>query len=155
MIVTVSDQSHYSCLVTRYLIINLPNRIRKPVHCKSCMQAYVQSLCKRLSCFTNLTFMTQSDKTNLIARKYTHVYNYTYLLFCVCYSNSVSFIQLLRSFCIHGEACAKILCPEKELLNLKDSKLTQNFYGNKTGFVRPGHILICSVCIPEFPFFSI
>ena len=24
--------------------------------------------------------------------------------------------------------------------NLKDSKLTQNFYGNKTGFVRPGHI---------------
>ena len=33
----------------------------------------------------------------------------------------------------------KILHSEKELLNLKDSKLTQNFYGNKTGFVRPGH----------------
>ena len=47
----------------------------------------------------------------------------------MCYSNSVSFIELLRSFCIHGEACAKILCSEKELLNLKDSKLTQNFYG--------------------------
>ena len=31
-------------------------------------------------------------------------------------------------------------CSEKELLNLKDSKLTQNFYGNKTGFVRLGHI---------------
>ena len=58
----------------------------------------------------------------------------------MCYSNSVSFIELLRSFCIHGEACAKILCSEKELLNLKDSKLTQNFYGNKTGFVRPSHI---------------
>ena len=58
----------------------------------------------------------------------------------MCYSNSVSFVELLRSFCIHGEACAKILCSEKELLNLKDSKLTQNFYGNKTGFVRPGHI---------------
>ena len=28
---------------------------------------------------------------------------------------------------------------EKELLNLKDSKLTQNFYGYKTGFVRLGH----------------
>ena len=26
------------------------------------------------------------------------------------------------------------------VLNLKYSKLTQNFYGNKTGFVRPGHI---------------
>ena len=58
----------------------------------------------------------------------------------MCYSNSVSFIELLRSFCIHGEVCAKILCSEKELLNLKDSKLTQNFYGNKTGFVRLGHI---------------
>ena len=34
----------------------------------------------------------------------------------------------------------KILCSEKELLNLKDLKLTQNFYGNKTGFIRPGHI---------------
>ena len=29
-------------------------------------------------------------------------------------------------------------CVQKELLNLKDSKLAQNFYGNKTGFVRPG-----------------
>ena len=87
-------------------------------------------------------YVTQSDKTSLIARKYTHVYNYIYLLFCVWYSNSVSFIKLLRSFCIHGEACAKILCSEKELLNLKDSKLTQNFYGNKTGFVRPGHTYI-------------
>ena len=74
--------------------------------------------------------MTQSDKTSLIAQKYTHVYNYIYLLFCVCYSNFVSFIELLRSFCIRGEACAKILYSEKELLNLKDSKLTQNFYSN-------------------------
>ena len=48
---------------------------------------------------------------------------------------------LRRIFCIHGEVCAKILCSEKELLKLKDSKLTQNFYGNKTGFVRLGHIL--------------
>ena len=62
-------------------------------------------------------------------------------LFCRCYSNSVSFIELLRIFAsyVHGEVCAKILCSEKELLNLKDSKLTQNFYSNKTGFVRPGH----------------
>ena len=74
--------------------------------------------------------MTQSDKTSLIARKYTHAYNGIYLLFCRCYSNSVSFIELLRIFSyIHGEVCAKILCSEKELLNLKDSKLTQNFYG--------------------------
>ena len=79
--------------------------------------------------------MTRSDKT----RKYTHAYNGIYLLFCRRYSNSVSFIELI--FCLlHGEVCVKILCSEKELLNLKDSKLTQNFYSNKTGFVRPGHI---------------
>ena len=45
---------------------------------------------------------------------------------------------MLRIICI-CEVCAKILCLEKELLNLKDSKLTQNFYDNKTGLVRPGH----------------
>ena len=83
--------------------------------------------------------MTRSDKTNLIARKYTHPYNDIYLLFCVCYSNSVSCIEFLRIYCIHGEVCAKILCSRKELLILKDSKLTQNFQGNKTGFVRQGH----------------
>ena len=71
----------------------------------------------------------------------------TYLLFCVCYSNSVSFIELLRSFRIHSEAFAKILCSEKELLNLKDSKLTQNFYGNKTGFVRPGHNYVALIML--------
>ena len=60
----------------------------------------------------------------LIARKYTHVYNGIYLLLCRCYSNSVNFIKLLRIFAsyVHGEVCAKILCSEKELLNLKDSK---------------------------------
>ena len=81
--------------------------------------------------------MTWSDKTSLISRKYTHVYNGIYLLFCRCYSNSVSFIELLRMF---ASVCAKIFCSEKELLNLKDLKLTQKFYGNKTGFVRSGHI---------------
>ena len=58
----------------------------------------------------------------------------------MCYSNSVSCIEFLRIYCIHGEVCAKILCSGKELLIFKDSKLTQNFQGNKTGFVRPGHI---------------
>ena len=71
--------------------------------------------------------MTRSDKTSLIARKYTHPYNGIYLLFRVCYSNSVSFIELPRIYCLHGKICAKILCSGKELLILKDSKLTQNF----------------------------
>ena len=41
------------------------------------------------------SYVTRSDKTSLIARKYTHPYNGIYLLFCVCYSNSVSFIDCL------------------------------------------------------------
>ena len=102
-----------------------------------------------------ITFMTQSDKTSLIARKYTHVYNGIYLLLCRCYSNSVSLLNCLGFLLatVHGEVCAKILCSEKELLNLKDSKLTQNFYGNKTGFIRPGHIYITtkiSIAILKF-----
>ena len=72
-------------------------------------------------------YVTRSDKTSLIARKHTHPYNGIYLLFCVCYSNSVSFVELLRIYCIHGEVCAKVLRSGKELLILKDSKLTQNF----------------------------
>ena len=67
-----------------------------------------------------IPYVTWSDKTSLITTKYTHPYYGIYLLFCVCYLNSVSFIELLRIFCIHGEVCAKILCSEKELLNLKD-----------------------------------
>ena len=30
----------------------------------------------------------------------------------------------------------------KLVLKYCDSKLTQNFYSDKTGFVRPGHILV-------------
>ena len=55
-------------------------------------------------------------------------------------SNSASFIGLLRIYCVHDEICTKILCSRKELLILKDSKLTQNFKGCKTGFVKPGYI---------------
>ena len=41
-------------------------------------------------------------------------------------------------------------CVQKELLNLKDSKFTQNFYGNKTGFVRPGHIWALALNYSDF-----
>ena len=54
----------------------------------------------------------------------------------MCYSNSVSLLNCLG---VSAYMVKLVLCSEKELLNLKDSKLTQNFYGNKTGFVRPDH----------------
>ena len=62
--------------------------------------------------------------------KNTPIHNGIYLLFCVCYLNSVSFIGLLRIYCIatvHIEVCGKILCSGMELLILKYSKLTQKF----------------------------
>ena len=100
-------------------------------------------------------YVTRSDKTSLIARKYTHPYNGIYLLFCESYLHSVSFIGLLRIYCIHGEVCAKILCSGKELaINFENSKLTQNFYGNKTGFVRPGHINLHSYSMYALSFFK-
>ena len=67
-------------------------------------------------------YVTRSDKTSLIARKYTHAYNGIYLLFCVCYSNSVSFIELLRIFASYMVKFVLKYCVQKELLNLKDSK---------------------------------
>ena len=80
------------------------------------------------------TYVTQSDKTSLIARKYAHVlYNYIYLLFCVCYSNSVRFIELLRSFCIHGEACAKISCSEKRVIKLERLKINSKLLWQRLG----------------------
>ena len=114
----------------------------------------------RLVLSDQVTYVSWSDKTSLITIKYTHAYNGIYLLFCKCYSNSVSFIELLRIFAsyVHGEVCAKIVF-RKKVIKLKRLKITSNFYGNKTGFVRSGHILymlqsliISILCRYESPF---
>ena len=89
--------------------------------------------------FCNSSNVTRSDKTSLIAVKYTYSFYGAYHLFCGCYSNSVSFIEFLRIFCIYDEVCIIIACWEKGLLSFKYWKLAQNLCGNKTGFVRPGH----------------
>ena len=34
-------------------------------------------------------------------------------------------------------------CVQKRVIKFERLKLTQNFYDNKTGFVRPGHICNC------------
>ena len=129
---SIDTLKHYVCPSCRSLPFNTSVLICICMHINAMCIPYATTKMveENSQHFIKSSNVTQSDKTSLIARKYTYVYNYIYLLFCVCYSNSVSFIELLRSFCIHGETCAKILCSEKELLNLKDSKLTQNFYGN-------------------------
>ena len=54
-------------------------------------------------------YVTGPEKTGLIYTKYTHPYYGIYLLLCVCYPNSVSFIEILRIFCIYGEMIVKIV----------------------------------------------
>ena len=62
-------------------------------------------------------YVTRSDKTSLIARKYTHAYNGIYLLLCRCYSNSINFIELLRNFASYMVKLVLKYCVQKELLN--------------------------------------
>ena len=81
----------------------------------------------------------RSDKISLIAQKYTHAYNGIYLLFCRCYSNSVSFIELLRIFASYMVKLVQNIVFRKRVIKFERLKI-KNFYGNKTGFVRPGHI---------------
>ena len=54
-------------------------------------------------------YVTGPEKTGLIYTKYTHPYYGIYLYFCICYLNSVSFIEILRLFCIYGEIRVKIV----------------------------------------------
>ena len=61
-----------------------------------------------------------------------HLFIYhIYLFFCVGYTISVSFIKFLRKFCVYDD---KVLCYEKDLLNLKGSELGQILPADKTGF---------------------
>ena len=55
-------------------------------------------------------YVTGPEKTGLIYTKYTHPYYGIYLFIYVCYLNSVSFIEILRTFCVYGEMFSKIVC---------------------------------------------
>ena len=57
-----------------------------------------------------MIFVTGPEKTGLIYTKYTYSYYGAYLFFCVCYANSVSFIEFLRILCLYQEICVKMLC---------------------------------------------
>ena len=83
--------------------------------------------------------VTESGKTGLIYTKYTCSYYDTYLLFCVCYPKSVSFIAFLMDFCIYDDIFDIILITDKKVLYFKLSKSGQFSHVDKTGFPRPGH----------------
>ena len=95
--------------------------------------------------------MTRSDKTSLIAQKYTHAYNGIYLLFCRCYSNSVSFIELLRILAILASYMVKFVlkyCVQKKELYIKLERL-KNFMAIRLVLSDRVHILqYCPTLIP-------
>ena len=67
------------------------------------------------------------NKTSLIARKYTHAYNGIYLLFCRCYSNSVSFIELLRIVANYMVKFVLNIVFRKRVVKLERLKINSKF----------------------------
>ena len=84
--------------------------------------------------------MTGPGKTGLIYTKYTCSYNSTYLLFCIYYPKSVSFIEFLMDLCIYVDTLDAIRITDIKLLHFKLSKSGQILCVDKTCFPRPGHI---------------
>ena len=56
------------------------------------------------------------------------------------YTISISFIAVLKKFCVYDEIFDEVPCLEKELLNLKGSKIGKILRADKTGFRRLDHI---------------
>ena len=70
-------------------------------------------------------YVTGPGKTGLIYTKYTCLYYGTYLLLCMCYPNSVKFIEFLMDFCIYDDILDMIQIADKTLLLFKLSKSGQ------------------------------
>ena len=87
-------------------------------------------------------YVTGPGKTGLIYTKYTCLYYGTYLLFCMCYPESVSFIAFLIDFGTYDNILDTIQIRDKKLLQFKPSKSGQILRVDKTCFPRPSHIYI-------------
>ena len=85
-------------------------------------------------------YVTGPGKTGLIYTKYTCLYYGSYLLFCMRYPQSVTFIAFLMDFYIYDDILDMIQITDKKLLHFKLSKSGQFLHVNKTCFPRPSHI---------------
>ena len=85
-------------------------------------------------------YVTGPGKTGLIYTKYMCLYYGTYLQFCVCYPNSVSFIEFLMDLCICDNILDGIWIIDKTLLHFKLLKSGQILCVDKTCFPRASHI---------------
>ena len=84
-------------------------------------------------------YVTGPGKTGLI---YTCSYYGMYLLFCICYPKSASFIEFLMDLCTFDDISHATRITDKKLLHFKLSKSGQILCVDKTCFPRPGHIYI-------------
>ena len=82
----------------------------------------------------SLATVTGPGKTGLIYTKKTCSNYDTYLLFCIHYPKSVSFIKFLMDFCIYDDIVDTILITDKKLLHFKLSKSSKILCVDKTGF---------------------
>ena len=83
--------------------------------------------------------VTGPEKTGLIYTKYACLYYDTYVMFWMCYLQSVSFIEFPIDFWIHDKTCVIMQNAIEKLLQFQHSKLGQILHVNKTCFLRPGH----------------
>ena len=89
---------------------------------------------------THSLIVTGPEITGLIYRKYTCLYYGTYLLFCMCYLQSISFIALLVNFHIYYEMLDTIQFTDKKLLHFKFSTSVQTIRVHK--MILPGPVTI-------------
>ena len=68
------------------------------------------------------TYVTGPGKTGLIYTKYTCLYYGKYLLFCMCYPQSVNCIEFFMDYCIYDDILDTIQITDKKLLHFKLSK---------------------------------
>ena len=92
-------------------------------------------------------YVTGSGKRGLIYIKCTYSYYGMYLLFCMSYPKSFSFIEFPMDFCMHGDILNTIQITDKRLLHFKLKKSGQILHVDMTCFPRPSHIQICQLVI--------
>ena len=63
--------------------------------------------------------VTRHDKTMLIYLKYTSLYCFNYLTFCVSYISSINCVRFLIVSCTINKSVTDTLCLDKKLQNLK------------------------------------
>ena len=90
--------------------------------------------------------MTGPGKAGLICTKYTSSHYGKYLLFCICYPKSASFIEFLMDVCIYDDISDAIWITDKKLVHFKFSKSGQILHVDETSCPRPSHRYYTDYC---------